>query len=479
MIFNTNDTKSQPTLQRCSPRLLMICDFPDWARSKSMLQLPRLMFQKAINRLNFATTLAWRSIQSRLVQSLATVLVVGLALGLFVVVAVLGDGAREGITEAADPFGTLVIGPKGDPQQLVLSTILLNGNPLGTIDIEIYEALAQDTRAELTIPIAMADNVGGASVIGTTSDFFALQPSPQSVSPFQLSQGRYFEDTPFDDVTFQDEVATVEAVLGVTAAQELGLTVGDLFVTAHGTTALINSEAHDLAHMVVGILHQTNTAFDSGVFVPLASVWQTHADLEIGLPQPIITQETDTSASDVGELTAILVRPRGLVEANMIWQDFYVRDDAQAAFPGQELGRLFNTFRQLEEILTIVGYVAAVMAALTIFLAIYSATVAREQMIAVLRGMGTGRGIVLGMVLLEGLIIALLGALLARLLGYGTAWVIANSLSAQNSIPIPINFVPEVETILWLLPVGLGLLAGAIPALLTYRLNVVDKLFAS
>lgn len=432
-----------------------------------------------MNQLNFAATLAWRSIQFRLIQSLATVLVTGLALGLFVVVAVLGDGTRRGITEAADPFGTLVIGPKGDPQQLVLSTILLNGNPLGTIDIEIYEALAADDRAQLTIPMAMADNVGGARVIGTTTDFFELQPALQVASPFQLAEGRYFEDAPFDNVTFQDEVQTVQAVLGVTAAQQLGLMVGDQFVTAHGTGAVLNSDIHSLAHEVVGILQQTNTAFDSGVFVPLASVWQTHADLELGFPQPNIADETDTSAADVGELTAILVKPRGLVEANVLWTEFYASDDAQAAFPGQELGRLFNTFRQLEQILTSVGYVAAIMAGLTIFLAIYSATVAREQMIAVMRGVGAGRDVILGMVLLEGMFVALLGALLGRALGYSAAWLIANNLSVQNGIPIPIRFVPEVETILWLLPIGLGLVAGAIPALRTYRLNVIDKLFAS
>ena len=208
-------------------------------------------------------------------------------------------------------------------------------------------------------------------------------------------------------------------------------------------------------------------------------MWQTHADLELGFPQPNIVDETDTSAADVGELTAILVKPRGLVEANVLWTEFYASDDAQAAFPGQELGRLFNTFQQLEQILTSVGYVAAVMAGLTIFLAIYSATVAREQMIAVMRGVGAGREVILGMVLLEGMFVALLGALLARALGYSTAWLVANNLSVQNGIPIPVRFVPEVETILWLLPIGLGLVAGAIPALRTYQLNVVDKLFAS
>ena len=88
------------------------------------------------HQIQYTILLAWRSIRSRWVQSLATIIVVGMALALFVTVAVLGVGVRRGITEASDPFGTLVIGPKGDPQQLVLSTILLSGNPLGTIDIE-------------------------------------------------------------------------------------------------------------------------------------------------------------------------------------------------------------------------------------------------------------------------------------------------------------------------------------------------------
>lgn len=437
------------------------------------------MFQKTINQLILAATLAWRSVESRLIQSGATVLVVGLALGFFVVVSVLSNGARKGVTEAADPFGTLVIGPKGDSQQLVLSTILLNGNPLGTIDLEIYDSLAQDDRAELTIPIAMADNVSGARVIGTTTDFFTLQPALQVASPFQLSEGRFFEDQPFDNVVYDADVGAVEAVVGVTAAEDIGLTIGDQFVTAHGTSSLINSDIHDLPHVVVGILEPTNTAFDSGVFVPLASVWQAHADLIVGLPQPNIARVTDTSATDVGELTAILVKPKNLVDANVMWQEFYTSEDAQAAFPGQELGRLLNTFRQLEEILTTIGYIAAGMAGLTIFLSIYSATVDREQMIAVMRGVGSSRGVVLGMVLLEGVIVALLGALLARLLGYSAAWLMANSLSTQTGIPIPVRFVAEVETVLWLLPISLGLLASAIPALLTYRLNVVDKLFVN
>ncbi|MEM9774416.1 MAG: FtsX-like permease family protein [Chloroflexota bacterium] len=417
------------------------------------------------HQVQYTALLAWRSIRSRWVQSLATVLVVSMALALFVTVAVLGIGVRRGITEASDPFGTLVIGPKGDPQQLVLSTLLLNGDPLGTIDLEIYQQLEVDPRADLAIPLAMAENINGIRIIGTTTDFFRLQPSLVEASPFQIADGLYFEDIAFEGDQ-GGEQSHVEAVLGAFAAEELGLALGDEFVTAQGLT-----------HVIVGILQPTNTVFDRAVFVPVIGVWaaQANSSSDSDSSEGTITNGT----SGIGELTAVLVKPSGFAESNQIWQDFYLSDNMQAAFPGQELGKLLRTFRQLEDILNNVGLLAAVIAGLTIFLAIYSSTVAREQMIAVMRGVGAGRGVVLGMVLVEALIIALLGSILARALGYAAAWVLASALSTQNTIPIPVTYAFEIEWLLWLLPVGLGLLAGLIPALLTYRLNIIDKLFAS
>jgi len=432
-----------------------------------------------LNRILFVLQLGWRSVASRWVQTVATLLVIGLALALFIAVAVLNVGVREGLTEASDPFGTLVIGPKGDAQQLVLSTILLNGNPLGTIDEAIYKELLDDPRAALVIPLAMADNIGNARIIGTTVDFFTLQPSLNSVSPFQLAEGRLFEVeehhanfSEAQEETNYEEARVFEAVLGATAAEQLGLTIGDQFVSSHGTGAVLNADVHKEPFEVIGVLQQTNTAFDGAVFTTLNAVWDSHRD-EF---EAAFASKLDNTAG-AGDLTAILVKPVGFGEANGIWQSFYNRNDAQAAFPGQELGRLLNTFDQLEDILSNVGYLAALMAGITIFLTIYSATKAREQLIAVMRGVGAGRGAIVGMVLIEALIIAVLGALLARLLGYGAATVLASRFSAQNMIPIPVRYLFELEPFLWGVPIVLALVAGLIPALMAFRINVVEKLF--
>jgi len=59
------------------------------------------------------------------------------------------------------------------------------------------------------------------------------------------------------------------------------------------------------------------------------------------------------------------------------------------------------------------------------------------------------------------------------------AFLIAQIYSTQSAIPIPIRFLPELEMILWVLSIGVGILAGLIPALMAYRVDVVERLFPS
>ncbi|HYO87954.1 MAG TPA: ABC transporter permease, partial [Candidatus Limnocylindrales bacterium] len=136
--------------------------------------------------------LAWRSIATRPLQTLIPALVVALAIGLTITVLALGDGLRRGIIQASDPFGALVVGPKGDSQQLVLNTLLLQGLPLGTISHEIYERLEEDPRVRLAVPLATGDNLGGFPIIGTSLAFFELRTEQNAAPAYQLVEGRLF-----------------------------------------------------------------------------------------------------------------------------------------------------------------------------------------------------------------------------------------------------------------------------------------------
>jgi putative ABC transport system permease protein len=406
----------------------------------------------------YDSLLAWRSLRARPVQAAIPMLVVGLAIALSITVLALSDGARRGISQAADPFGVLVVGPKGDGQQLVLNTILLQGLPLGTIPYDIYEALAADARVRLAVPLAKGDNVGGAPIIGTDQGFFELRTEISAPPAFQIARGTLF-------------AADFEAVLGSGAAVELGLTLGDRFRASHGFSLGLASDTHEDPYQVVGILQPSGTPYDNAVYTTVETVWEVHRQSE-DERSPFVIDES--GAAD--RLTSVLVQPVGFAEQNQLWQEFYTGTDAQAVFPGQELGGLFDLLNQGVQILSIVSYLVLGIAGLTVFLSIYGATISREKDIAIMRSLGGGRINVFRIVVLESLALTLVGALLGRALGYGAALVIASGFSERSAIPIPVRYLVEIEPLLWLLPIGVGICAGLLPAALAYGVDIVEKL---
>jgi len=405
--------------------------------------------------------LSWRNVQARPIQSLIPMVVMALAIALSITVLALGSGVRRGIIQSSDPFGVLVIGPKGDGQQLVLNTILLQGLPLGTIPYGIYETLLDDPRARLAIPLATGDNIAGAPIIGTTLSFFELRTSLNAPPAFALARGSLF-------------AADFESVLGSRAAGELGLALGDTFRPGHGFEAGLADDNHDAVYTVVGILEPSNTPYDSAVYTTLHSIWDVH--------EPVVNANSPFAIGEVGGadgLTSILVQPVGFAEQNQLWQEFYTGTEAQAVFPGQELGGLFDLLRQGEQILSAVGYLVLGIAALTIFLSIYGTTINREKDIAIIRSLGGSRITVFRIIIFETVVLTLFGALLGRLVGYGIAWVIATLFVQQSTIPLPIQFLGNLEPVLWLITFGVGLAAGLLPAALAYNVDVIEKLSAT
>jgi putative ABC transport system permease protein len=405
--------------------------------------------------------LAWRNLRAQRLTSLILIIIIALAIALPISVLVLGDAARQSIIRASDPFGMLVIGAKGSAQQLVINTLLMQGLPVGNISIGVYDALRKDDRLSLMVPLAMGDSVGGARLIGTSEALLEIRTDVNAEPSFRVVEGRYF-------------AADFEAVLGSRAADGLGLTLGDQFLAQHGVERGLASDVHQEPYTVVGIFAESGTPYDSAVFVTVNSIWRAH---ELDADDPMNAFALGGAALG-GQLTALLVRPVSFVEGNRLWQEFATGTVAQAAFPGQEIGGLFDLFRTAESVLTAVGYLVLVMSGLVVFLSMYNAIRAREAAFAILRTIGGGRGSVFRMVILETLLLTLVGALLGRVLGYGIAWAVSGVLGAQTAIAFTVRFLPELEPFLWLATVVLGLLAGVLPALYAYRINAAAKLVA-
>lgn len=423
-----------------------------------------------ITHLQYATFLAVKNIRTRAVQSLLTVLIVGLAAALGVTVAVLADGVQRGIIQAADAFGVLVIGPKGSAQQLVLSTILLQGVPVGLIDESAYAEITRQYPNVRIAPLAFADNIGGLTIIGTDANFFQLRRSPSEPPAFQAVQGRVF-------------TAPFEAVLGSEAATRLGLRIGDRFNSAHGVSGrTLESDVHtEFDYTVTGILAPTGSPYDRAVITSIDTIWTTHDALNAIKPGFRVDPAADDEKLVRGKVTAALIIPftSSYTDIYRISQTINNGVVAQAAFPGQQLGGLFDLLSQSTQVLDAVRWLALVMAGLTVLLSLYGTTVARLNAIAIMRSLGANRASIFLMIVIEAVGLTALGVLFGVITGHLTAALIGNAITRQSAIPVITRVVWDQEWVLIVVPILIGLIAGLIPAARAYRLNVVETLTAN
>jgi len=281
--------------------------------------------------------IAWRNLTNRVLQSFMTILVVGLAVALALVVVLLSEGVQTGINRAAEPYD-LIIGGKGSAQQLVINTVLLQGNPLQNVPFELYEKLQTDPGLTSVVPLGYGDNYHKHKIVGTKAQFFDFRNKPNDPLYFQLGQGRVFRQ-PF------------EAVIGAEAAKKLGLTPGQKFNAEHGDeVALPGEEDHDdheaNPYTVVGILKPTDSPADLGIYVDIASYWKIHEHAA-----PPVGDPTGPNA-----VTAILVKPKVFPNdlyrvQNQINSGRLTRE-AQAVIPYNELYNLNQLVGQGQQILS-------------------------------------------------------------------------------------------------------------------------------
>lgn len=267
-----------------------------------------------------------------------------------------------------------------------------------------------------------------------------------------------------------------EAVLGANAARRLGLRIGDRFVATHGVGRGIAENTHESQYTVVGILAPTASAYDSAVFTHYESVWQAHRPDVLAMRPFALTSAEPIILEQV---TAVLISAVGFIEQNQIVQQYYIDPILQAAFPGAELVNLISLLNQGQQILNLIAYLVLGIAGLTLFLSMYGAIQARQQAIAIMRSVGGSRQNIFRVVIFETLLVSVAGALLGRLLGYGLALVIASVYGDRVSVPLPVRYLWDFEPILWTLSIGVGILAGLVPAAMAYRVNVVETLFPS
>ena len=345
----------------------------------------------------------------------------------------------------------LVVGAKGSPMQIILSSIYHIDVPTGNIPFTQAREIQQHRIVKKAIPLALGDSYHGFRIVGTVHDYIAHYGARPAV-------GRLWEKP-------------LEAVLGAEVAALTGQGVGAKFSGSHGLGG--GAEHESLPYNVVGILAPSGTVLDRLILTSVESVWAMHAEHhDINDVMEIAKHMKDEEK----EYTALLIQYASPLGVAMLPRYVNKNSEMQAASPANELTRLFKIVGVGVDVLRGFALVLMFSAGLSVFIALYNALEERRYDLAVMRTLGASPARLMALMLFEGLLLAALGAALGLALGHVMTEVLGMALKAAQQVTV--TGWAWVNAELWLVAVALavGVVAALVPAWRAYRTDIAGTL---
>ena len=405
--------------------------------------------------------MAWRYLRFRWLVSLLTVIGIGLGVALVCAVLALRHESERALSRDAGLYD-LVVGGKGSPLQLVLSSVYHLDSPTGNLPYSDFERLRRDSRVLWVAPVGLGDNFSGYRIVGTESQFFDL-PDRNGKAFFTFAKGKVFENR-FD------------VVLGSQVAASTGLGLGDTFFGTHGLVEVTGAEVHrDFPYRVSGILAPTATAQDRAIFGTLESVWEIH-ETEDRLHSA--NQGSDQlEGHREREASAILIRLK--TPGLRLWMGDEIRKetDGIAAIQINEILRFQQgIIGPVQQALLFVAAAVVVVSCLTVLVTLHQAAERRRRDIAILRSLGALRREVASLVFAEGLLLTGGGILLGLLLGHGGLALSVGPFRDATGLILDPWRIPQAELVALGIMGLCGSLASFFPSLSCYRRTPIDDL---
>lgn len=202
----------------------------------------------------YVLNLAVKRLLSRPGNSLLSLLLFGIGISIISLI-ILADRQMKDSVQRNLAGVDLVMGAKGSPVQLILSSVLHADYPTGNISLHEAENIARNPLVKQYIPLALGDNFRGYRIVGTTVEYADLYGAT-------LAEGTWFNNV-------------AEVTLGHRVARMTGLSLGDSFYGVHGFRDV--GHAHDyFLYKVIGIMNPTGTILDNLILTPVESVWAVH-----------------------------------------------------------------------------------------------------------------------------------------------------------------------------------------------------------
>jgi putative ABC transport system permease protein len=396
--------------------------------------------------------ISWKSLWSKPLSSALNMMLIAFGTGILTILLLASNQIAQKLDNNSKDID-LVVGAKGSPLQLILSSIYYIDFPTGNIPLKEAKELSRSPFVKRAVPLALGDNYNGIRIVGTDSNFVAIYK-------LKVQSGKLWA---------QD----FETTIGASVAESQQLKVGDTFYGAHGLTS--NSDVHKShQYTVSGILAPQGNVTDNLILTNIASVWKMHDDHEEGEAHEHKEGESHHEkehAEEGKELTSLLIQYRSPMSVAIFPRMVNETTNMQAASPAQESTRLFSLIGVGVETLQWFAVLIMLIAAISVFVNLYNSLKERKYDLAIMRTLGASRGKLFLIVIAEGIILTLAGTLIGIALGHLALQFIGNYQESSQARLTGLVFLKD-EIYLFVAGLAIGIFAAIIPAVQAYRSNI-------
>lgn len=370
----------------------------------------------------------------------------------------------------------LVMGAKGSPLQLVLSAVYHVDAPTGNIKLAEAKKIMNSPIVEQAIPLAYGDSYNGYRILGTEQAYLQKYDA-------ELEAGNWFDKD-------------MEAILGANVAVASGLKIGDTFVGTHGDVE--GGHLHeDHKYTVEGILRSNHSVIDNLVLTNIPSVWRVHSSQQDGgakepshekhhhdeehheshhhdhpeSHEPAHDNHEEKIIADSMDITAVLMNFKTKMALLNMPRTINEQTSMQAVNPGMEINRLFSLIGIGATTLRMIAGGIMLISGFSIFFILYNRMEDRKYELALLRAVGYRPVRLLYLLLWEGIILSISGYFLGVFLSRAGLWFINKKASADFHMVFS-SYYHSSEAWIFLLTIGVGILATLLPAIRAMRMNV-------
>ena len=378
----------------------------------------------------------------------------------------------------------IVVGAKGSPLQIVLSSIYHIDLPTGNIPFSSLKTISQDPLVEKVIPLALGDNWKNNRIVGTTHEYIEHYGA-------KLDKGRNWQK-----------------VFEVVAGSSVKINLNQKFSGSHG---LVDSnDVHDHGeYKVVGILKPTGTVLDRLLLTSVKSVLQIHGQNIKDNEQHNHEHEHDKHEHEKHEhqldenkhktdnhdhhsehmddyisnnqgfiepeITSLLITTKSPIANINLPRSINKESQLQAANPAFEITRLSTMLGLGSKSFKLLSIIIMLIAVLSIFTGLASNFENRLRDLAILRAIGYSKARVFKIISLEGIIIVIFGIIIGLCSSYLVFNFLVDMIAPLNNSNAKFKFSFDMVIIIFLVLLA-GLCASFFPAYKGSKVSVAKQL---